>query len=87
MEQALEDLAARVRAARKVVVLSGAGISVASGIRTYRGAGGMWSDPVLLAAHQADALPGSLPVVCGPSRDRCAPRSSLRRPTPPTSPS
>ena len=63
MEQALEDLAARVRAARKVVVLSGAGISVASGIRTYRGAGGMWSDPVLLAAHQADALPGSLPVV------------------------
>jgi NAD-dependent deacetylase len=63
MEQALGAVAARLRAARKVVVLSGAGISVASGIRTYRGAGGMWSDPALLAAHQADALPESLPVI------------------------
>src|SRR5271157_1413537 len=63
MGQDLGAVAAHLRAARKVVVLSGAGISVASGIRTYRGAGGMWSDPVLLAAHQVEALPESLPIV------------------------
>jgi NAD-dependent deacetylase len=63
MEQALGAVAARLRAARRIVVLTGAGISVASGIRTYRGAGGMWSDPALLAAHQADALPESLPII------------------------
>jgi NAD-dependent deacetylase len=63
MEQSLGAVAAHLHAARKVVVLSGAGISVASGIRTYRGAGGMWSDPALLAAHQADALPESLPII------------------------
>ena len=28
---------------RKIVVLTGAGVSVASGLRTYRGAGGLWT--------------------------------------------
>jgi NAD-dependent deacetylase len=54
-------------------VLSGAGISVASGIGTYRGAGGMWEDPVLLEAHQAQSLPRSLPIIWsvkGPMRAR-----------------
>jgi NAD-dependent deacetylase len=67
------DLAARLRRARRVVVLSGAGISVASGIGTYRGAGGMWEDPVLLEAHQVESLPGSLPIIWsvkGPMRAR-----------------
>jgi len=67
------DLAARLRQARRVVVLSGAGISVASGIGTYRGAGGMWEDPVLLEAHQVESLPGSLPIIWsvkGPMRAR-----------------
>jgi len=58
-----DELVIRLRVATRVVVLSGAGISVASGIGTYRGPGGMWSDTELLAAHHASALPGSLPVV------------------------
>ena len=41
----------RVPAPRRVVVLTGAGISVASGLRPYRGPGGLWtSNPEL--AHQ-----------------------------------
>jgi uncharacterized phosphosugar-binding protein len=69
------DLAARLRQARRVVVLSGAGISVASGIGTYRGSGGMWEDPVLLEAHQVESLPGSLPIIwsvkrAGPDKPR-----------------
>jgi NAD-dependent deacetylase len=59
----VEELAARIGAARRVLVLSGAGISAASGIATYRGPGGMWSDAELLAAHSASSLPASLPVV------------------------
>ena len=67
------DVAARLRQARRVVVLSGAGISVASGIGTYRGAGGMWEDPELLEAHQVESLPDSLPIIWsvkGPMRAR-----------------
>lgn len=63
LQAGISEVAGRIRTARKVVALTGAGISVASGIRTYRGSGGLWEDPVLLAAHQADALPGSLPVI------------------------
>ena len=49
---------------RRIVVLTGAGISVASGLRTYRGAGGVWTtDPKAEAkAHveffRADPLEG-----------------------------
>ena len=60
---AVEDLAGRLRAANRVVVLSGAGMSAASGIKTYRGRGGMWNDADLFAAHHASALPGSLPII------------------------
>ena len=35
------------RAYRNVVVLTGAGVSVASGIRPYRGPGGLWNDATL----------------------------------------
>lgn len=35
--------------ARRVVVLTGAGISVASGLRTYRGPGGLWTEDPQLA--------------------------------------
>lgn len=35
-------LAARVRAARRLTVLTGAGVSAASGVPTFRGAGGLW---------------------------------------------
>jgi NAD-dependent deacetylase len=38
----LDDLAARLRAARAVGVLTGAGISAESGVPTFRGADGLW---------------------------------------------
>ncbi len=37
-----EDVLARIRRARRVSVLTGAGISAESGIPTFRGAGGIW---------------------------------------------
>ena len=43
------------RAYRKIVVLSGAGISVASGLPTYRGVGGLWQDDELPRFAQASA--------------------------------
>ncbi len=67
------DVAGRLHRARRVVVLSGAGISVASGIGTYRGAGGLWENPELLEAHQVESLPDSLPIIWsvkGPMRAR-----------------
>lgn len=41
---------------RRIVVLTGAGISVASGLPTYRGAGGLWTESPALAA-EASAAP------------------------------
>jgi NAD-dependent deacetylase len=38
----LDDLAARLRAARAVGVLTGAGMSAESGVPTFRGADGLW---------------------------------------------
>lgn len=37
-----EELVTRLRAARTVVVLTGAGVSAASGVPTFRGDGGLW---------------------------------------------
>jgi NAD-dependent deacetylase len=42
MTSALDDLARRVRQATRVTVLTGAGVSAASGVPTFRGAGGLW---------------------------------------------
>lgn len=36
------EFAARLRAARRVTVLTGAGVSAASGVPTFRSAGGLW---------------------------------------------
>jgi NAD-dependent deacetylase len=57
---------------KRIVILTGAGISAASGLPTYRGAGGLWREE---DARIADAtyLPGSLPDVWklfGPLRVR-----------------
>ena len=41
---------------RHVVVLTGAGISRSAGLATYRGPGGLWSDPEIAALAHADAL-------------------------------
>lgn len=46
-----------------MTVLTGAGISVASGLSTYRGPGGLYNDPDIEAAMDAAALPDSLPMV------------------------
>src|ERR1700736_868319 len=42
LENALEQAASLLRAARKVAVLTGAGISAESGLATFRGGGGLW---------------------------------------------
>jgi NAD-dependent deacetylase len=39
---ALEALGARIGAARTITILTGAGVSAASGVPTFRGAGGLW---------------------------------------------
>jgi len=40
----IEDLRARLARARRVAVLSGAGISAESGVPTFRGSGGLWKE-------------------------------------------
>ncbi|MCI0742903.1 MAG: NAD-dependent deacylase [Gemmataceae bacterium] len=42
MEEQLEQAARLLRGARRVAVLTGAGISAESGLATFRGAGGLW---------------------------------------------
>ena len=41
---------------RRIVVLTGAGISRAAGLPTYRGPGGLWNDPATVALSSVDAL-------------------------------
>ena len=56
-DTALSDLAARVASARRVTVMTGAGVSAASGVPTFRGPGGLWRHyrPEDLATRQAFA--------------------------------
>lgn len=46
MDGTLEDVVAALAAAERLGVITGAGISAASGIGTYRGRGGLYDDPV-----------------------------------------
>ena len=49
---------------RRVVVLTGAGLSARTGLGTFRGPGGLWElEPELEAAMHASALPASLPLL------------------------
>jgi NAD-dependent deacetylase len=41
---------------RHIIVLTGAGLSRAAGLATYRGRGGLWSDPSLEELSHVDAL-------------------------------
>jgi NAD-dependent deacetylase len=41
---------------RQIVVLTGAGISQAAGLPTYRGPGGLWNDPSKVALSDAEAM-------------------------------
>ena len=42
MPPAYEELAARITHARRLTILTGAGVSAASGVSTFRGADGLW---------------------------------------------
>ena len=57
VDQRLPALAARLRTARRVTVMTGAGVSAASGVPTFRGPGGLWRTyrPEDLATPQAFA--------------------------------
>jgi NAD-dependent deacetylase len=47
-----------------VVVLTGAGLSAAAGLGTFRGAGGVWTvRPDLEEAMQGDRVPGNVPLM------------------------
>jgi NAD-dependent deacetylase len=45
-----------LQAYKRIVVLTGAGVSVASGLRTYRGPGGLWKDEEVRRAAMAATL-------------------------------
>jgi NAD-dependent deacetylase len=45
-----------LRGYRRIVVLTGAGISQAAGLPTYRGPGGLWNDPSKIALSNIEAL-------------------------------
>jgi len=51
----VQDLAARLKPNARVTVLTGAGVSAASGVPTFRGAGGLWKQfrPETLATAEA----------------------------------
>ncbi len=57
MTDAQRQLAEKLTAARKVVALSGAGLSAESGVPTFRGDGGLWRNhrPADLATPEAFA--------------------------------
>jgi NAD-dependent deacetylase len=42
IDSSLHELAARIRGARQLTILTGAGVSAASGVPTFRGAQGLW---------------------------------------------
>jgi NAD-dependent protein deacetylase/lipoamidase len=49
---------------RNIVVLTGAGISQAAGLPTYRGPGGLWSDPELVALADVAAMTANRAEAC-----------------------
>jgi NAD-dependent deacetylase len=57
VEHDLLDLARRIRDARRLTVMTGAGVSAASGVPTFRGPGGLWRTyrPEDLATREAFA--------------------------------
>jgi len=54
-----------LRRYRNIVVLTGAGISQAAGLPTYRGPGGLWTDPELARLSDVSALTSHRAEACG----------------------
>lgn len=81
----IEDLRARLASARNIVVLTGAGVSVASGLRPYRGPGGLWTDDpdlagqATLAAFERDPMAAWRVVGTGRSMTRSAQPNAAHR--------
>ncbi|HEY6147749.1 MAG TPA: NAD-dependent deacylase [Thermoanaerobaculia bacterium] len=57
LDEGIRELARRIRGAPRITVLTGAGVSAASGIPTFRGPGGLWRNfkPEELATPEAFA--------------------------------
>ncbi|GAB2532314.1 SIR2 family NAD-dependent protein deacylase [Brachybacterium huguangmaarense] len=67
---------------RRIVFLTGAGLSARAGLPTFRGEDGLWSlEPELERAMHADALPGSIPDLWR-VWPRLAARAEANGPTP-----
>jgi NAD-dependent deacetylase len=49
---------------KRIVVLTGAGISRSAGLPTYRGPGGLWNDPANVALNTVEALRDHREEVC-----------------------
>jgi len=64
-EHELATVASLLADEQRVVVLSGAGVSAASGLPTYRGAGGIYENADIADLHHASRLPDSLPELWG----------------------
>ena len=64
-EHELHTIASLVTGEPHVVVLTGAGVSAASGLPTYRGAGGIYENSDIADLHNASRLPDSLPELWG----------------------
>jgi NAD-dependent deacetylase len=59
----LTRLRGMVDGCRRALVLTGAGVSKASGLPTYRGAGGIYENAEIEALHHAEGLPETLPAL------------------------
>ena len=61
-ESGMRELAEKLRKAKRVAVLTGAGISAESGVPAFRGKGGLWNWN-LLAQGQAAGLPAASQIL------------------------